>query len=119
MKTKRSIAIVAAVFGLTLSACALGGCYSTNAIKSPSETFDTPEGAAPMLSVAHEGRYESLGAEGCFGCHGSSSEADPFLAKAGQMPDNHYVREDRDSHKIDAAHSLCGSCHVQQRKAGE
>lgn len=116
---RRNIIVVGAVAGLMLFAGALGGCYSTNAITSPSETFDSPEGAAPMLSVAHEGRYESLGAQGCFGCHGSSSEADPFLKKAGKMPDNHYANGNRETHKIDAAHSLCGSCHVQQRKAGE
>ena len=116
---KRSVKITAAVAGLMISSCALAGCYSTNTITSPSETYQTPEGAAPMLSVAHEGRYDRLGVEGCFGCHGSSSEADPFLAKAGKMPDNHYANANRESHKIDSAHYLCNSCHVQQRKTGE
>ena len=116
---KAKIAIVAACAGLILSVCALSGCYSTGAISSTTEAFDTPDGAAPMLSVAHLGRYDRLGAEGCFGCHGSSEDADPFLNGASKMPDNHYKNEDRDTHEIDAAHTLCGSCHIQQQKPGE
>ena len=116
---KRSIGIMVSVVALAISACALTGCYSTGVISSPSEVFDTPEGAAPVLSIAHEGRYERLGPDGCFGCHGSSDEADSFLARAGQMPDSHYVNGNRTTYEIDASHILCGSCHVQQRKMGE
>lgn len=119
IKMKTKIVITAAVAGVMLSACALTGCYSTGAISSTTETFDTPEGAAPVLSVAHQGRYDRLGAEGCYGCHGASEDADPFLKQASAMPDNHYKNEDRQTYEIDASHMLCTSCHVQQQKDGE
>lgn len=115
---KLSYKMGTACVALSVGLFALAGCAAQEEATTTASS-STPEGAAPVLPASHEGRYERLGAEGCFGCHGSGEEADPFLKQAGQMPDNHYANEDRTAHEIDGTHRLCNSCHVQSRASAE
>ena len=65
----------------------------------------------PLMTASHEGRYESLGAAGCFGCHGGSDEVEVFLAAATPLPADHYVGGDASTHEIDGPRAECITCH--------
>ena len=65
---KKSKMICAAVLTGVLGAAALAGCAQEMADTGATYTPGEP----PLMTASHEGRYESLGAAGCFGCHGGS-----------------------------------------------
>ena len=69
MKRKKTIA--AAVLAGALGLAALGGCSEPMA--DTGATYNP--GEPPLMPASHEGRYERLGANGCYGCHGSSDAA--------------------------------------------
>lgn len=103
-KTNRVAAVaVACVLGLG----ALAGCS-----QETSETGATYNpGEPPLMTASHQGRFESLGAKGCYGCHGSSDEVEVFLAAATPLPDDHYVNGDKQTREIDGPRSECLTCH--------
>lgn len=109
MKLSSKIATLAVA--VVLSVAALTGCGSVS--DSPDLNTNVPEGASPVMPLGHEGRYASLGVDGCYGCHGSNGEADPMLNGAYAMPDNHYVNGDRSTMEVDPSRVVCISCHVQ------
>ena len=60
---KKSKMICAAVLTGVLGAAALAGCAQEMA--DTGATYNP--GEPPLMTASHEGRYESLGAAGCFG----------------------------------------------------
>ena len=69
---KKSKMICAAVLAGVLGAAALAGCAHETA--ETGATYNP--GEPPLMTASHEGRYERLGAAGCFGCHGGSDEVE-------------------------------------------
>lgn len=104
MKKKLAICLTAAAL---FASCVMAGC-SNGAV---AET--TPAGAPPLMPAGHDGRYENLGPEGCYGCHGANEKANPMLASASVMPADHYVNGDAASLQLDPTHVECQTCHAQ------
>ena len=109
MKKHMITAALVAVMALGLGTVA--GCSQ----EAPREDVNAniPEGAAPLMPVTHEGRFERLGASGCYGCHGANDQANPMLAGSVALPDDHYADGSPDSRQIDPTHGQCITCHVQ------
>lgn len=103
---KKKLAICLAAVALSAS-CVMVGCAS-----GPSADT-TPVGAPPLMPAGHDGRYENLGPEGCYGCHGANETANPMLASADRMPKDHYVDADYASLQFDPGHAECQTCHAQ------
>ena len=59
------------------------------------------------------GRFENLGAAGCYGCHGANDQANPMLADATALPADHYAGGDAGSLEMDPTHEQCITCHAQ------
>lgn len=113
MKKKNCIA--AAALSLVLAAGALAGCASSEDFEY--DNWDgregLTEGASPVMPPSHEGRFESMGAIGCYGCHGNNEDGDNLLYGAPDLPDDHYLDSDpRNAWEIDGTHSQCTTCHV-------
>lgn len=104
---KKSKMICAAVLTGVLGAAALAGCAQEMA--DTGATYNP--GEPPLMTASHEGRYESLGAAGCFGCHGGSDEVEVFLAAATPLPADHYVGGGVSTHEIDGPRAECITCH--------
>lgn len=111
MNIRRSIA--ALTLALLLGAGVLAGCSGESDSDGWSGNDGITEGAAPLMPPTHEGRYESLGAAGCYGCHGANEDANPMLAAAVALPDDHYEDSDPTTLTLDGTHGLCNTCHVQ------
>ncbi len=101
--------LCAASFALALSMLLLAGCAGGSA-SSGGSAF---EGTPALMPAGHEGRYENLGAPGCYGCHGANEKANPMLASATAMPADHYVDGNLASFEIDPGHFECQTCHAQ------
>lgn len=104
---KKSKMICAAVLTGVLGAAALAGCAQEMA--DTGATYNP--GEPPLMTASHEGRYESLRAAGCFGCHGGSDEVEVFLAAAAPLPADHYVGGDASTHEVDGPRAECITCH--------
>ena len=107
---RKSNYVVVAALTCTLGLAAVAGCGSETQEREDVNA-DVPQGAPPLMPVSHEGRYESLGAAGCFGCHGGSDEVEVFLAAATPLPADHYVGGDASTHEIDGPRAECITCH--------
>lgn len=108
---KRFLIATALVVAMVAGAGAAAGCSGEPAKKGVNA--DIPAGAAPLMPTTHEGRYESLGANGCYGCHGANDLANPMLTGSTALPENHYVDGDPSSHELEPARTQCITCHVQ------
>ena len=107
----KKILLTGAFAGVIALTCAFGvGC--SPAIGSSTAALTEPQGSAPIMPAGHTGRYEDLGVPGCYGCHGASSTANPMLATATILPENHYVDESYGTLAIDPVRYQCLSCHV-------
>lgn len=105
LKTKKML--IAAVLAGALGSAALAGCAQPTAETGAAYNPGEP----PLMPALHEGRYERLGAQGCFGCHGGSDEVETFLAAATPLPADHYVGGDASTHEIDGPRAECITCH--------
>lgn len=101
--------VIAVSFALALSVLLFAGC-SGGSSKSSENSF---AGTPALMPAGHEGRYENLGAEGCYGCHGANQKANPMLASATAMPVDHYAGADLASFEMDPGHIECQTCHAQ------
>lgn len=110
----RKIAAGACAAALALSMLAVVGC-------SPSEPAPDQAGASGyvadglpgLMPEDHEGRFVTMGADGCFNCHGSSEDAYPILGTAQPLPADHFQGGSVDSHVLDNARAECITCHSQ------
>ena len=103
---KKTNLMAAAVLACALGGAALAGC-SGAAEAGPVYNPGEP----PLMPALHEGRFERLGANGCYGCHGSSDTAEVFLAQATPLPEDHYAGGDKASRQIDGPRAECLTCH--------
>ncbi|WP_418471055.1 hypothetical protein, partial [Eggerthella sp.] len=74
MKKHMITAALVAVMALGLGTVA--GCSQ----EAPREDVNAnvPAGAPPLMPTSHDGRFENLGAAGCYGCHGANDQANPM-----------------------------------------
>lgn len=107
-KTILSAALAASLVAGSLFAV---GCTAQSAQNEGGTT--TPAGAPPVMPANHDGRFESRGAAGCYGCHGAGEAANPMLKNAVALPENHYLNGDVGSKEMDPTHEQCLTCHVQ------
>lgn len=108
---KKHIASAAVVLALTASLGAVVGCSQESVQEDVNA--NVPAGAPPLMPPNHEGRFESLGAAGCYGCHGANDKANPMLAQSQALPDDHYENADPGSFEVDPTHAQCNTCHAQ------
>lgn len=101
--------LIAASFALALSVLLFAGCAGGGSSSSSEGIAGTPA----LMPAGHEGRYENLGAEGCYGCHGANQKANPMLASATAMPVDHYAGANLASFEMDPGHIECQTCHAQ------
>lgn len=106
MKKFKIIAITLLVFALLFG---IVGCASDGGTSTASgSTYETEP---PLQPADHGGRFESLGANGCYGCHGNGEMANPILESAKAMPENHYLDGSYDSMETDPDRAQCNTCH--------
>ena len=74
---------------------------------------NVPAGAPPLMPATHQDRFETLGASGCYGCHGASERSNPMLNGSKAMPEDHYVDGSSQTLELDPTHDQCNTCHVQ------
>ncbi len=105
-------ALIVAIAASLLALCCMSafGCAKPTANVSTND-LDTPAGAAPLMPASHEGRYEGLGANGCYGCHGANETANPMLTTAVAFPVNHYQDGDVTTYTLDPVRTQCITCH--------
>ncbi len=90
----------------------VAGCSAASTQKDAS----LPEpgiGEPSLMPVNHAGRFETLGAPGCYGCHGAGKSAPSQLADATPLPDDHYVNNDPATREVFGARGECITCHPQ------
>ena len=103
--------VASAALACALGAFCIAGCSAAPAKEDVNANI--PEGAAPLMPVTHEGRFERLGASGCYGCHGASERSNPMLNGSKAMPEDHYVDGSSQTLELDPTHDQCNTCHVQ------
>lgn len=109
MKKMIVTCLLAAV--LTLSCLSAFGCAQTS--QKVDVNADIPAGAAPLMPIGHEGRFESLGANGCYGCHGVNAAGEALMVTATQLPENHYQGGQVVAYCMDPVRMQCNTCHPQ------
>ena len=105
MKRKKTIA--AAVLAGALGLAALGGCSEPMA--DTGATYNP--GEPPLMPASHEGRYERLGANGCYGCLGSRYPAGGLVPWPPPRPPPHLGGGDAATRAIDGPRAECITCH--------
>lgn len=108
---KKHMVTAALVLVMAMSLAAISGC-SQEPVKEDVNA-NVPAGAPPLMPTSHEGRFDTLGAAGCYGCHGANEQANPMLAKSVALPDDHYVNGDSSTFEMDPTHEQCNTCHAQ------
>lgn len=103
-KTKLGIVVASALLMIAIGC----GCSST-----VSSGASSPAGTPPLMPVGHADRFQDLGANGCYGCHGSNENANPMLASAPALPDDHYQQGMPVTRSIDPVREQCITCHPQ------
>lgn len=107
---KKHVVTAALALVMALGLGAVAGCSEQ---REESVNANVPAGAPPLMTKGHEGRFESLGAAGCYGCHGANDQANPMLNGATALPDDHYAGGDVGSREMDPTHEQCITCHGQ------
>jgi cytochrome c-type protein NapB len=67
----------------------------------------------------HEGRFEVIGADGCYGCHGAGDNGKTKSETAPGLPAGHYQDHSRESQTIDSGHMTCTNCHAVESDEAE
>lgn len=106
---KRKFAIFCSAAVMAALVLALGGCSAD----APQREASYGPGEPPLMPASHAGRYESLGAPGCYGCHGAGEAADHMLAAAPMLPSDHYVDGDALTREVFGPRGECITCHPQ------
>lgn len=104
----KKMTVLLASLALVMSCLVVAGC------SSESDAEVEISGTPALMPEGHEGRFENLGAEGCYGCHGANETANPMLATATALPADHYVGGDASSLALDPNRAECLTCHAQE-----
>ncbi|HIR01768.1 MAG TPA: hypothetical protein IAA69_05845 [Candidatus Aveggerthella stercoripullorum] len=83
---------------------------STTQTTANTEAMEGVVGMPPLQPADHADRAQDP-ADRCYGCHGAGSLANPQLADATIMPEDHYVDGTFDSRAIVPAREQCITCH--------
>ena len=108
---KKHMITAALVLVMAMGMGAIAGC-SQEAPKEDANA-NVPAGAPPLMPATHQDRFETLGASGCYGCHGASERSNPMLNGSKAMPEDHYVDGSSQTLELDPTHDQCNTCHVQ------
>ena len=108
---KKSLSTAALVMTMAAGLGAVAGCSSEPAKADVNASI--PEGAAPLMPATHDGRFDSLGANGCYGCHGANDQANPMLNGSVALPEDHYADGGSTSKELEPTRTQCITCHVQ------
>lgn len=109
IECSRKIAAAAMACALVLSVSGLAAC--SNNTSSETQTVDQRISKA---QASHAGRYETSGSHGCYGCHGSNSNAWPILTSAPKLPAFHFSVESPSSFSdLKAEYQDCATCHIE------
>ena len=100
-------AAVAAALALSV------GCAAQQSTTTANDALTPGPGEPALMPANHQGRFESLGAPGCYGCHGAGEDAASMLADATPLPDDHYVDGDPATREVFGARGECITCHPQ------
>ncbi|MEF9876442.1 MAG: hypothetical protein RRZ85_01610 [Gordonibacter sp.] len=108
---KKQLVTATLTLTLALGMAAVAGCAS----EAPKDDLNAnvPAGAPPLMPKSHAGRFEGLGAAGCYGCHGANEKANPMLSGSVALPEDHYASGQSGALELDPMHELCNTCHVQ------
>lgn len=101
----------ALVVAMAFGALAAAGC--SGAAPAEDVNANVPAGAPPLMPATHQDRFETLGASGCYGCHGASERSNPMLNGSKAMPEDHYADGSSQTLELDPTHDQCNTCHVQ------
>ena len=108
---KKQLVAGALALAMLTGTMAAAGCAGTEPKNDASA--NVPAGAPPLMPASHDGRFESLGAPGCYGCHGASARSNPMLNGSVALPEDHYVDGSSQTLELDPTHDQCNTCHVQ------
>lgn len=108
---KKYLMTAAVTFALVASLGTIAGCASAPAKENVNANI--PAGAPPLMPVNHADRFDDLGANGCYGCHGANDQANPMVKDAVAMPEDHYAGGSSTSKQFDPTHGECITCHAQ------
>lgn len=105
--------MILATFALTtaLALGAVAGCSGQPAKEDVNANI--PAGAPPLMPASHADRFQDLGANGCYGCHGANDKANPMLKGAVALPADHYADGSVETQAVDPTHEQCITCHAQ------
>lgn len=108
---KKRIVAAALALAMALGAGAVVGCSGQP--QKEDVNADVPPGAPPLMPPGHEGRFEQLGANGCYGCHGANDLANPMLTGSTALPEDHYEGGSSSTQELNPTHDQCITCHSQ------
>ena len=114
MLKKTTICAFAAAFAL--SAALVAGCApsaDSGDDAAGDESAYVADGLPGLMPADHEGRFESMGADMCFTCHGANENAYPIAADAQPLPADHFEGGTIESYALDIARAECITCHAQ------
>ena len=87
------------------------GSDSEGSATTEADTEEVATHEPPLMTAVHEGRFESMGATGCYTCHGATEDAEAAMEGATPLPADHYVGGDPSSLEMDPGRNVCITCH--------
>ena len=108
---RKHLAAGALVVAMAFGTLAAAGCSGP----APAEDVNAnvPAGAPPLMPATHQDRFETLGASGCYGCHGANDLANPMLTGSTALPEDHYEDGSSSTQELNPTHDQCITCHSQ------
>lgn len=113
MAVRARLALTCAALVFAVSLGIVFGCAPNQDGPLSATVEGGPRGTVPLMPASHEGRFDDLGAPGCYGCHGSNERANPLLATAPALPEDHYAGGTSTSREVDPVRVQCNTCHGQ------
>ena len=108
---KKTIATV--LVAGTLGLFCVAGCSQATTPTAQTINENVPSGAPPLMPANHSGRYDRMGNNSCWGCHGTNSEGKALLSAAQTPPATHFENGDTKARAFASGYTECNTCHVQ------
>ena len=112
---KKNVLAITLVCVLVMALGLLVGCGPKTQAEVRAAEEVILDGSPANIPATHGDRFERLGSQGCYGCHGANETANPMLTGAVPMPIDHYTGADVTSFSIDPVHGQCITCHAQDK----
>ncbi len=87
-----------------------GQSAATAGVEAPASELD---GIPSNTPADHQGRFESMGGEGCATCHGTT-DGKTTAGGGAMLPEDHYVDGSYTTGEIDPVRLQCNTCHAQE-----